>query len=339
MTSPSVMMRSAAAGLLGGVLAVRNFLYDRKLLPETKPGVPVISVGNIHMGGTGKTPIVLAIARHLASKGRNPAVLIRGYGGNAGGSHVVHGTDQPEQMGDEAVMLSRMLTGITVVRGANRMQSWALAAGKGADCAILDDGLQHRHMARNLEIVVLDCLRPLPWRLVPSGKLRENISALKRADLVILSRADQSCFTDEIRSLITGKFPGLDICTARTRLTGLLNIDNSTTLEPGHVKGKRVLAFSGTGNPESFHRSVQTMEAESVTFLDFPDHCAYSNTEYELLNRVSDDLRPEMLLCTRKDAVKLMPGSINRHPIFSLETKTVFEPGDCLDRVLGIFRP
>jgi tetraacyldisaccharide 4'-kinase len=183
------------AGAYSAITRLRNSLYDTNVIKASRIAIPVISIGNLSAGGTGKTPLVIKLAMSLHNRGYRPVVLSRGYGG-ACGQHPEKVTENAEHLmyGDEPVLMARTLPKIPVVVARDRVAgvSW-ITKELQATCVILDDGFQHRRLARDLDIVILDARYPVTEeRHLPSGRLRENISGLARADMIVFSHTDTS---------------------------------------------------------------------------------------------------------------------------------------------------
>ena len=256
------------------------------------PG-PTISVGNLSVGGTGKTPMVQWVARRLLEMGRRPAVLSRGYGAKA---------DDGGAMNDEAAMLSQTEPDIVHRCSPNRVAAAKRAAEEdGANCFVLDDGFQHRRVKRDLDIVLLDAsaprrsLHPLPW-----GQLREPFAALGRADVVVLTHVDQ-CAPEELGALEARvrRVTDAPIAHAEHQPAGV------SGSEPEELRGRKAYAFCGIGNPESFVATLDALGAEVVGATFFPDHFAYSRSDVDGIVAEGKALGAELLATTEKDAVKL----------------------------------
>lgn len=262
--------------------------------------VPVLSVGNVHAGGTGKTPHVLAIARHLAASGRRPAVVSRGYGGSLSGVGArVTAEHRAEEVGDEPRELYRALPGIPVFIGADRVAA-AVEAARESDVIVLDDGFQHRRLARDLDIVLLPASAdPERQRLLPWGRLREPLDAIGRADLVVLVREPGCADHGEAW---------------RRRLDGPVV---ETVREPGHVRaypgtvepvallGRSVVAVSGIALPERFHAAIARAGGRVVEILAYPDHHFFREDDLKLAGRLVSRHPDALVVLTAKDEARL----------------------------------
>lgn len=296
----------------GAAVNIRSALYRDGIFKTHTVGVPVISVGNITTGGTGKTPLVEWIAGRLTERGHRVCVLTRGYRRANPSERVVVSDGErivadAEQSGDEAMMLARSLDGkAAVVCDANRVAGahWAIENLK-PDVLILDDGFQHVRIGRDLDIVTVDATNP--WgdgRLVPAGILREPIDSLSRADCVIVTRtadAIDAGLHERIRQA-TGA-PTFRSTTVTRRITPLdspeLEADKET------LRKQPFAAFCGIGNPNAFFQQIREEGFELRHSEAFRDHHKYSQTDIDRLTQRATDAGAQALLTTAKDAVKL----------------------------------
>ncbi len=289
----SLVMRGRAAGYQYG-------LFRSRRLP-----VPVISVGNLTTGGTGKTPTVAWLARYLLARGRRVAVLSRGYGGSAEGEIriVSDGTGllcSPAEAGDEPCLLAQSVPGLLVVTGADRYRAGLYALERLApDLFILDDGFQHQRLRRDLEILLLDCQQPFGNGLtLPAGLLREPASAAKRADVVVSTR----CAGGAVRPPIPDGTPW---CAAAHRLTGLVPLEGGTQEPFSALAGIPVVAFAGIADPSGFFADLERAGVTPVATIAFPDHVVYGEAERAEILRVQNAAGARFLVTTAKDGVKL----------------------------------
>ena len=291
---------------------LRNFLYDHQILTSAKLSCPVISIGNITVGGTGKTPCVVMLAKILQWHGFRPAVISRGYGAAkpkpvnivSDGKTVLLDS---EAAGDEPLLMARALPGVPVITGAKRRQTGQAAIDHfGANVLICDDAFQHRQLFRDVDIVLLDSASPLGnGHLLPRGELREPLESLKRAGCFILTRAveTQPVHPDVARIARTS---GIPVFRATHRFKEISKGDESQRLPPGELRGKKICAFCGIARPESFKNSLIAAEAKILSFIEFPDHYAYDRHDLEALNNQFKNLRADYWLTTEKDAMRLV---------------------------------
>lgn len=288
----------------GGVVRLRNAWYDRPGASR-RASVPVISVGNLALGGTGKTPLVAWIAARLRADGIVPAVVSRGYGGAAGpGPLLVSSGEGPRvdagTCGDEPHLLARALKGVIVVVGSDRVEGAVCAASAGAAVVILDDGFQHRRLGRDLDIVVLDGRAPFDGgRLLPQGSLREPPSSLARAQLVVLTRVSEGDPVALAIQAIRGTGYSGAIVRAGHRTTGFTTAAGVACPSP-----KRALAFCGIGDPQLFRDELLKAGVATTGFRAFRDHQPYSVAGWEALVLEAKSLDVP-LITTEKDFSRL----------------------------------
>jgi len=298
------------APLYRGAVAVRGAAYDRGWLRSETLRIPVISVGNLSFGGTGKTPTVVALVRELVRIGRRPAVLTRGYGRRGRELQVVVGPEprqRVEQVGDEPMEMARLLPGVPVVVEGDRVYGGMEAQRLGADVVVIDDGFQHRRLRRDLDLVLLDAGDP--WgggHLPPFGRLREPLSGLRRASVVIVTKvpADWRGLLAEIEKKVKRIAPGLPVLAARLRPARVRVA--GTWRGPEALAGERVLAFAGLGRPQGFAVSLEEAGAEVVARRWFADHHFYSARDLDEIVRAATSV-DAVPVTTVKDAVKLPP--------------------------------
>jgi tetraacyldisaccharide 4'-kinase len=305
---------------------LRNWLYDRGWKPSQRVPVPVVSVGNLTLGGTGKTPCVEYVARFYRERGLRVAILSRGYGSE-------HGPN------DEALVLEENLDDVPHYQGPDRVALAESAIEESeSEVLVLDDGFQHRRLARDLDLVLLDATDP--WghgRLFPRGLLREPPRSLRRAGAVVLTRCDQ---VDDgprrrLRDEAARLAPGVPVAETTHRPTALVNAERETT-GLRLLAERPVAAFCGIGNPEAFRRTLAGMGAEPVAFRTFPDHHAYARADVEELRAwASRQATDCAVVTTQKDLVKLRLSQLSGRPLWALRISLHFEAGqDALDRRL-----
>jgi tetraacyldisaccharide 4'-kinase len=285
-------------------VGVRNLLFDWGLRKQHRLPVPVISVGNITTGGTGKTPTVIMLAKELQRLGRKPAVLTRGYGA----PKLPDGT---RGKSDEVMVIESECPGVPVVVDPDRVAAGRRAIEKfGADILLMDDGFQHRRLARDLNIVLVDATEPLGIPgVIPRGTWREPPYNLKRANMIMLTRCEQVRpeLADLAAGLLTQWVSPRAIFQQRTAVTGVYDAhDNPVPLVAGGAHpGRRVVAFAGIGNPNGFLHTVRSLGMHVAAGCWFDDHHQYGRGDLDRLKASTDAKTPEAWVTTLKDWVKL----------------------------------
>ena len=324
--------------LYGAVTRTRLSLYRRGTFQTTKLNRPVISIGNLTTGGTGKTPLVEYVARLIAARGKKVCILTRGYGRKDPHLQVIVSDGysvlaSPAEAGDEPYLLATKLSGLAaVISSADRIAAGQEAINDfGTDCFVLDDGFQHLRLARDLNIVTIDATNP--WgggSLLPHGRLRETPEGLSRADCVVLTRCDQVDSVDSLRDEVlrlTGKRPIFESQMRAVRLSPLKNgVENITP-------PAQVAAFCAVGNPASFFESLRRMGYELAVEKSFVDHHAFSQPEIDSLVKTASDAGASALIATAKDAVKLRSLSFSM-PCYVLEIEIAIENADEFTRLV-----
>jgi tetraacyldisaccharide 4'-kinase len=318
------------------VTRLRTAAYRKGILKTRRLPVPVISVGNITVGGTGKTPLVAYICRILAAEKRRVCILTRGYGRPNVADRVVvsDGTTvlaDVQQSGDEPLWLAENLKGVAAVicdRDRAAAADWAIE-NLGSDVFILDDGFQHLQLARDLDVLAIDATDP--WggrRLLPSGRLREPLRRVSRADCAIITRADQNPDTaalqHEIRELLGSK-PIL-VSQMITRGARSLMVGAFQAI---HTIAQPVAAFCAIGNPISFFNHLRAEGLDVATTHVFPDHHAYQQADILTVTQKAKQQGAASLITTAKDAVKLR-GLEFTLPCYVLEIEIEIEQPDSL---------
>jgi len=315
---------------------LRNWLYDHKIFRERRLSRPVISVGNVTVGGTGKTPCVIWLARMLQEQGFRPAILSRGYGGKS--SQPVNIVSDGRKIllsnvaaGDEPCLIARTLPDIPVITGPKRVLTGQTAIDQfGADILVCDDAFQHRQLFRNINLVLLDSEKPLGnGYMLPRGSLREPPSALRRADAFILTRSKKEEALEKLplaslrgakrrgnrtrgcnplfchRFNRSGQVENIPVFRSSHQPVGLVSGDYTRQLTLTQLKDKKVYAFSGIAQPESFEKGIADAGAKIIAFDVFPDHHRYTPGEVEKIRHNFLKAGADFLLTTEKDGMRL----------------------------------
>jgi len=290
-------MLAPLSAAYAGVIRARNLYYDRVDSSVRHAELPVISVGNITVGGTGKTPLVIEVVRRLRETGRRPAVLTRGYKAEAG------------KTADEVKEFEAEWPGVPVIVNPDRVAGARTARDGGeVDCLVLDDGFQHRRLARDLDIVLIDALSP--WgggKVLPGGRLREPLRSLRRADIFVLTRVNQvePAVLKGIRAGLRRWGRDKPVCEAAVRPVRLA-LRDGREMSPAEIGGRSVLLVSGIGNPATFEKLVVSLGPKlCAPHAIFADHHRFTQADAAGLAAEAAAAQADLVVTTRKDWVKL----------------------------------
>ena len=256
----------------------------------------VISVGNITLGGTGKTSLVEYICRFLKEKGKKASVLTRGYKGSS------------KAIADEPYMLQNNLKDVHVIVDADRIKAGNSAINDfGIDTLVLDDGFQQWKIKKDLEVVVIDATCPFGNKhMIPRGILREPLSSLKRADIFVLTKTNLKSDTRELKNSLSEINPSAEIFESMHRPIGFYNINkHQELLNLEYLKGRNVTLFSGIGDPDSFEKLITDLGINIGLSLRFPDHYNYSQKDLDNISKESREKGIDTIITTEKDAARL----------------------------------
>ena len=316
---------------MSGIVSIRRTLYRIGLLPVHGLRARVISVGNLSMGGTGKTPAVRLMAEYLQTKGQRVAVLTRGYGRTMPGQKVLlNGQGGWRAVGDEPLMLSRVLPMVPIVVGRDRVASGRLAVEKFQPrFLILDDGLQYLRLARDVDVVTIDATCPFGnGRLFPGGILRENLDALQRAHLFFVTRVNQAENVDRLVRFLQQTNPRAVVVQGAYRPSSLTDVNSDKQLSLESVKGEPVLAMSGIGNPISFETTLRQLGARIAEKLHFPDHHPFLRTEVLAALKLAEELGARYVVTTEKDRARLPIIEKPAIPVLSMDIRLKVVSGE-----------
>ena len=297
-------------------IKMRELLYNIDIFESKELSCKVISVGNITVGGTGKTPLVERLARDIKAKGNRVVVISRGYRSEGDGPVIV--SDGKEihvdvgQAGDELYMLAHNLDDIPIIRGKNRWEAGRLAVKEFApDFILLDDSFQHWQLKRDIDIVVIDAMQPFGYdHLIPRGLLREPISSLKRADLIFITKSHRVSRErlSEIKTKIKKYNNNSRIINSTYKPLNLETLvactKEETLSSPDQLEDRKVIALSGIGNPTSFVRGLNELNTDVVDNFDYPDHHDYCEEDIMDIAVEAQLNKAELVITTEKDAVK-----------------------------------
>ncbi len=293
------------------IIWIRNKLYDWKIFRSFKiENCKVISVGNISVGGTGKTPVIKYLTIYLSKLGFKVAILSRGYRRKSNDTVIVSDGKQLlsdwEDAGDEPYFLAQQLDAIPIVVDADRYKGAQIIQRQfQPDIILLDDGFQHRHLHRDLDIVLVDVSvgfgRGL---LVPAGFLREPIGNLKRADLIWFTRVDQSYKLESVINQVRRYFSGPTI-TSEHRAVEIIQANTSNRFHLSFLNQKKVILFSGIANPSSFEKTVFDLAGDVKNHLKFSDHYQYRPIDVKSITDKAREADADIILTTEKDFVRI----------------------------------
>jgi len=307
---PILSLLSVAYGI---VIRIRIWLYAQKWLKSSQLPCPVWSVGNVTVGGTGKTPTTLWIAQQLINQGLRVGVLSRGYRRSSrvrfllvSDGHTLLAT--PSDAGDEPYLIAKRCPGLVVACGADRYKlgKWVLERAP-IDCFVLDDGFQHLKLYRDLDLVLLDSSESLcPQRLLPAGRLREPLNGVSRATALMVTRCDSGQYEGASFGILGNtKNYAMNLVTSRFTVEGLVQAGIDGVLPTSHIQGQSVLIFSGVAMPSSFRRTAESLGVKVVEEVVFPDHYVYTPADLERLVEKGTKSQAQGFLTTEKDLVKI----------------------------------
>jgi tetraacyldisaccharide 4'-kinase len=328
--------RPVAAGLAGayrGMVSAREWLYRRGVLRSQAVGCPVVSIGNLTVGGTGKTPAVELAVQTLKGLGHKPAVVSRGYRRRSRGVQVVADAAsirlEGEDAGDEPFLLARRLPGVPVVVGANRAEAVKLARDRfDVTAIVLDDGFQHRTLRKDLEIVMARARRP--WgngRLFPRGMLREPLSALARADFIVLTNPPSSTAAAAAADTIRQHNARAPIMVAHYQVLGARTMPAGREITPTELHGRRLLDFAGLGSPRGFTNTLTAAGVDVAGLVEYPDHYWFDQRDLTELAQHAVSVGADGLITTEKDWVRLKSLSPPPGILYVLRVRLALDAG------------
>jgi tetraacyldisaccharide 4'-kinase len=320
-----VLFLSMVSKVYGGAVKLRRIFYKKNILTSKKLSCPIISIGNITVGGTGKTPMTIYVAQAVKKLGHNVAVISRGYKGKAekNGGIVSDGKVllmTPEIAGDEPYMMAKRLKDVPVIVGKNRFKAGRLAIRKfDPDVIVLDDGFQHLKLQRDLDLVLLDYHKPFGnGHLLPRGVMREPASALLCANALILTRSDtandneMSSSPKKLRFYERNKpvyrafhHPFVYKIINGEKKKNEENMKGVLRQNTDCIKGRTVFAFSGLADNHDFQQTVKSLNCNLSGHMEFPDHHPYSERDLKDISAVAKRSMSECLITTEKDYVRI----------------------------------
>lgn len=299
---------------------LRNILFDRGLKRIHSAAVPVISIGNITTGGTGKTPTVAWLVKRLQKSGAKPGILSRGYQSLDGNAN------------DEKLLLNQLCPDVPHVQNRERIAgAGTLLESHDCDVIVLDDGFQHRRLHRNFDLVLIDALNPWGYNhLLPRGLLRESLQNLKRAGAILITRCDQ--VSDAHLEELQQQLKLYTECPVITSLFAPMHLVNASgdKVKFNALNGKRTCSFAGIGNPNGFRRTLASigLAVSDERFKIFPDHHHFTKGELQEIEQWASGQYAESLIVTRKDLVKINTDRLGTVPIWAVDIELIIEESE-----------
>ena len=313
----------------------RLWLYKRGWFKAKRLPCPVVSVGNLTVGGTGKTPITMWVARYLAAKGRRVAILSRGYRRRSQEKFLLVSNGQtiladPTQSGDEPYLMATRCPGVLVAVGTDRYELglWVLEQYP-VECFVLDDGFQHVNLERDVNLLLVDVSDSTGMQaLLPLGRLREPLWSARRATEIIFTRVEDPPMLLPVKRALESAM-NREVVPIATRFDvhGLMGVHDDNTADPSWLNGKRVLLFSGVAKAQSVRRLVEGLGAKIVEELVYPDHMDYSEKTIQRIHEQEERANAEVCVTTEKDLVKVKPLWPSTAPLWALSLGITFLEG------------
>jgi tetraacyldisaccharide 4'-kinase len=328
------LLLTISAGFRFGV-ALRHAGYKRGWFKIRRLARPVVSVGNLTVGGTGKTPLVACVANLLLRRGWKPSILTRGYGRGSKAEMIALAPGagrraNAQEIGDEPALLARMLPEVPIVICADRFRGGQAAEERfHVDVHILDDGFQHLALAREVDLLALDATQTISDRhLLPAGRQREPLSALRRAQIVVLTRTT-SANPQPLEKLLLKVHPAAKVFRSRTELLGWTDGLSGEAVSTEGIRAQKVAAFCAIGNPQAFFADLRRWGFSLVAEDAFPDHHVYTSEEIQRLVENACKHGAAALVTTQKDAVKFSREWAPQLPILACEMiAQILDAGD-----------
>lgn len=321
---------------------IRTVLYETGWMTRRQLPCRVVSVGNLTSGGTGKTPVVIALAQWLTSTGKRVGVLSRGYRRTSRDKHLlvsdgIRVLADASDAGDEPYLIARRCTGVVVAVGVDRYRlgRWVLDRFP-LDYLLLDDGFQHLALRRDVDLVLLDASDAMGIRaLLPAGRLREPIAAAARADAVLVTRIAPGFEVESVLTALRGVRLKRRPYPVQFAPECLVHVSTGAFEKIDFVRGRRAVAVSGIGNPASFRSLLETLGVKVQEELRFPDHHAYSDEDLQRIRTRAAAIGAEFILTTEKDAGKLAARVVHYDPVWAVRLRTdMMERGEDLQHLI-----
>ena len=307
------------------VVSCRNFLFNKRIVSAHRFSVPIISVGNLTLGGTGKSPMVAWLCRFFLEHNIRPGLVSRGYG------------KVSSEGNDEFMEMSRRFPTVPHIQDRDRGRAiQKLLQTEQVDLIILDDAFQHRRVERNIDVVLIDATVPFGFgHVFPRGTLRESLTGLRRAHIALLTRSDlvDGAEREKIRQRVLSINPNIIWGETTHVPTSLVSAQSCSAgafvTEPiESISGQSVLAFCGIGNPAAFQKTLERCSVRVAKLIPFPDHYHYTARDIETLIRTAQEFNTDSILCTMKDLVKLARMGFLELPLRAVSIEIQFTIGE-----------
>jgi len=299
------------------IMTIRNLLYDYGILKTIRLPVPVVAIGNLTHGGTGKTPLVIALAALFQRQGYKVGIITRGYKRNTRSQIVVKDGKNllasPSSSGDEPYLIARKTKAAVIIADANRIAAgWSAIRDYHCNLLIADDAYQHRRLHRDLNLLLWDgSSEPQNERVAPLGRMREFWRGLRRADILFISRTTH--IPESMDLFFQQRQPDLIRTALPVSIQSIVRYGNHETIAVDEIKNRRLLAFCGLGNPQQFFKTLQALSPATIIQKSFPDHHKYKEIELNRLIAEAEHYQCDYMITTEKDAVNL-PGAAQALP-------------------------
>jgi tetraacyldisaccharide 4'-kinase len=315
--------------IYAAVLQLRHFMYDAGIFKSKQFNTPVICIGNLSLGGTGKTPFTIYIAEKLSAK-HKVAILSRGYKRKTEGFLIINNTNSANDVGDEPLLMHNSLNGVTVAVDANRVRGIEkLIEQIKPDVILLDDAFQHRKVKAHLNILLTD-YQNLYFKdcLLPAGRLRDVPSRARAAEVIVVTKCPDKIDSEKLKSVIKRK-PDQNIFFTKQINKELRSLENNSKMPVSHLVNKKVVLFTGIAKPNYLVDFLQSKGAE-VNHLDFADHHNYRQSDLKKVREIFDNFGPaeKLIITTEKDAIKLtspvLKTSLSTLPVYAIDAQIEF---------------
>ncbi|MFQ6609466.1 MAG: tetraacyldisaccharide 4'-kinase [Fidelibacterota bacterium] len=315
----------------GIVIEIRNYLYNRRIFETIRFSVPVISVGNLTVGGTGKTPMVIFLANLIQNQSRSVGIVSRGYGRKSTGTVIVHDGSKicasPQDAGDEPWLMASVLSAVPVIVDEDRCRGIQKQIDDfGVDIVLLDDAYQHRRAGRDVDILLFNANEPIEnYQLLPMGRLREPLRETRRAGIIILTKI-QDDTSPEIAGIIRKLSSIVQLKTSMNY--HIYRWENEKLTLAEIPKNELIFAFSGIGDPSSFQSALEESNIQPVALEAYPDHEKYSPSRVSKLQTRIQNLNCKAVVTTEKDLIKLPKSFLESFSTYIIRMTVAFDGSD-----------